>query len=57
MDTRGIAKPQTFKDEEATLTVWQKKTEGYITTVFPRLREPLEWAIDRSEAITYEAQE
>ena len=57
VDTRGIGKPQTFRDDESSFTVWGKKTEGYIVSTLPSLREPLEWAIDRAEAITYDAQD
>ena len=57
VDTRGIGRPQTFKDDESSFTVWRKKTEGYIVSVSPDLREPLEWAMDRAEAITYDAQD
>ena len=57
VDTRGIGKPQVFRDDESSFTVWRKKTEGYILSTFPDLREPLEWAMDRAEAITWEVQD
>ena len=57
VDTRGIGKPQTSRDDESSFTVWRKKTEGYILSTFPGLREPLEWAMDRAKAITWEVQD
>ena len=57
VDTRGIGKPQTFRDDESSFMVWRKKTKGYILSTFPDLREPLEWAMDRAEAITWDVQD
>ena len=57
VDTRGIGRPQTFKDDASHFPIWRKKIEGFITLTFPRLREPLEWAIDHPEAITWELQD
>ena len=45
VDTRGIGRPSNFgSGEEKSFPVWQRKMQNYIVSVFPDLREPLEWA-------------
>ena len=49
VDTRGKGRPSNFgsgveKSLEKSFQVWQRKMQNYIISVFPDLRDPLEWA-------------
>ena len=57
VDTRGIGRPSNFgsgeeKSLEKSFPVWQRKMQKYIVSVFPDLREPLEWAAMTAVLIT-----
>ena len=56
VDTRGIGRPSNLgsgeeKSLEKSFPVWQRKMQNYIS-VFPDLREPLEWAAMTAAPIT-----
>ena len=46
VDTRGLGKPLTFKDKETDFRMWARKTEAYVSSVFPCAREVLEPIVD-----------
>ena len=57
VDTRGIGRPSNLgsgeeKSLEKSFPVWQRKMQNYIISVFPDLREPLEWAAMTAVPIT-----
>ena len=57
VDTRGIGRPPNFgsgeeRSLEKSFPVWQRKMQNYIVSVFPDLREPLEWAATTAVPIT-----
>ena len=59
VDTRGIGRPSNFgsgeeKSLEKSFPVWQRKMQNYIISVFPDLREPLEWAATTAVPITHQ---
>ena len=59
VDTRGIGRPSNFgsgeeKSLEKSFPVWQRKMQNYIISVFPDLREPLEWAAMTAVPITHQ---
>ena len=59
VDTRGIGRPSNFgsgeeKSLEKSFPVWQRKMQKYIVSVFPDLREPLEWAAMTAVLITHQ---
>ena len=59
VDTRGIGRPSNFgsceeKSLEKSFPVWQRKMPNYIVSVFPDLREPLEWAAMTAVPITHQ---
>ena len=59
VDTRGIGRPSNFgsgeeKSLEKSFPVWQRKMQNYIVSVFPDLREPLEWAAMTAVPITHQ---
>ena len=56
VDTRGIGKPPMFgggddKKEEKAYPVWQRKVANYVVSVYPDLKEALEWAVHQAEPI------
>ena len=57
VDTRRIGRPSNFgsgeeKSLEKSFPVWERKMQNYIISVFPDLREPLEWAATTAVPIT-----
>ena len=59
VDTRGIGRPSNFgsregKSLEKSFPVWQRKMSNYVVSVFPDLREPLEWAAMTAVPITHQ---
>ena len=59
VDTRRIGRPSNFgsgeeKSLEKSFPVWQRKMQNYIISVFPDLREPLEWAATTAVPITHQ---
>ena len=59
VDTRGIGRPSNFgsgeeKSLEKSFPVLQRKMQNYIISVFPDLREPLEWAATTAVPITHQ---
>ena len=59
VDTMGIGRPSNFGsgDEtslEKSFPVWQRKMQNYIISVFPDLREPLEWPAMTAVPITHQ---
>ena len=56
---KGIGRPSNFgsgeeKSLEKSFPVWQRKMQNYIISVFPDLREPLEWAATTAVPITHQ---
>ena len=59
VDTRRIGRPSNFgsgeeKSLEKSFPMWQRKMQNYIISVFPDLREPLEWAAMTAVPITHQ---
>ena len=52
VDPKGIGKPQVFHSEEAKFRPWAKKTESFITSIFPELEPVFEWAVDHEGPIS-----
>ena len=60
VDTRGVGLPKAFGNAKAEelekgFTVWKRKMENYVVSVFPGMKEPLEWAETHLTPIDTEA--
>ena len=54
---RGVGRPQSFgsgdeKTLEKQFAVWQRKLLNYVVSVFPDMKDPMEWAVSLPTAVT-----
>ena len=54
VDTKGLGKPSTFSGEAEQFLPWRHRMTSYICSVYPDLREVLEWCEEREKSITGE---
>ena len=54
VDPKGIGKPQMFYSDEHKFRPWAKKTESFITSIFPDLEPVFEWSVDHEGVISVE---
>ena len=47
VDIKGLGKPVTFDNKEASFLAWSRKSESYIVSVFPKFRKILTWASEQ----------
>jgi len=54
VDNKGLGKPVPFKNDEKEFIIWARKTESYMTGVYPELEPVLIWAAEHIGPITHE---
>ncbi|CAE7222661.1 ABCG2 [Symbiodinium sp. CCMP2592] len=54
VDTKGLGKPSTFSGDAEQFLPWRHRMLAYICSIYPELREALEWCEEREKAISTE---
>lgn len=54
VDTKGFGKPSTFSGEPEQFLPWRHRMTSYICSVYPDMREVLEWCEEREKSISSE---
>ena len=52
LDTRGLGRPTSFSSKEGEFQEWHVKFATYMASAFPGSREVLEWAAERTDAVS-----
>jgi len=51
IDPKGLGKPQASDNKEASFLAWSRKTESYVSSVYPTMRRVLTWASEQETSI------
>ena len=54
IDTKGLGKPSQFSGEAEQFLPWRYRMSSYICSIYPELREVLEWCEEREKSIRSE---
>ena len=52
VDTKGFGKPSQFSGEAEQFLPWRHRMASYICSIYPELREVLEWCEERETSIS-----
>ena len=52
IDVRGLGRPGVFTNNEKDFVNWARRTENYVCSVFPLLRQVLPWACEQDDVAT-----
>jgi len=51
VDPKGLGKPASFDNKEASFLAWSRKTESYVSSVFPTMRRVMTWAAEQDTTV------
>ena len=54
VDTKGLGKPSTFSGDADQFLPWRHRMSAYVCSIYPELRDVLEWCEERDESISTE---
>ena len=54
VDTKGLGKPSTFSGDADQFLPWRHRMSAYVCSIYPELRDVLEWCEERDKSISTE---